>query len=73
MSSSILAGRKVQGPESARLLIDGKPFVNFVGFNYLALQSLNQLRAAALEALDLGQPLSFMGSAAYGASAPEKE
>jgi 7-keto-8-aminopelargonate synthetase-like enzyme len=70
MDKPLLAGRTVTGPESARLTVDGRQLVNFVGCNYLALQQLPQLKAAALRALELGQPWSFMGSAGYGGSDP---
>ena len=33
----ILDGRELRGGGNARLLIDGVPFVNFSGCNYLAL------------------------------------
>lgn len=66
----LLAGRTVTGPESARLTVDGRRLVNFVGCNYLALQQLPQLKAAALQALGLEQPWSYMGSAGYGGFDP---
>jgi 7-keto-8-aminopelargonate synthetase-like enzyme len=66
----LLAGRTVRGPESARLLIDERPYVNFVGCSYLALQTLDELHAAARRAIALGHPWSQMRSAAQGAIDP---
>ena len=37
MHSQILDGRELRGGGNARLEIDGVPFVNFSGCNYLAL------------------------------------
>ncbi len=70
MDEPLLAGRTVTGPESARLTIDGRQLVNFVGCGYLALHQLPQLKDAALRALELGQPWSFIGSAGYGGADP---
>ena len=67
---ALLAGRTVRGPESARLWIDNQRFVNFVGCSYLALQALDELRAAGRRALELDHPWSQMRSAAHGGSDP---
>jgi 7-keto-8-aminopelargonate synthetase-like enzyme len=63
---NLLAGKSITGPETGRLLIDDRSYVNFVGFNYLALQGAPELREAAMRALQLGQPWSQMGSSGYG-------
>ena len=67
---SLLEGREVRGPESARVWIDGQPFLNFVGSNYLALQAAEELRDAGRRAVELGHPWSQMRSAGYGGSDP---
>lgn len=64
--SNLLAGKSITGPETGRLIINGEQYVNFVGFNYLALQADPRLRHAAAQALELGQPWSQMGSSGYG-------
>lgn len=66
----LLAGRTVHGPESARLLIDERSYVNFVGCSYLALQTLDELHVAARRAIEMGHPWSQMRSAAQGAIDP---
>ena len=66
----LLAGRTVRGPESARLWIDERPYVNFVGCSYLALQTLDELHTAAQRAIALGHPWSQMRSGAQGAIDP---
>lgn len=62
----LLAGRKVRGPESARLWIDEQPYINFVGSSYLALQALDELRAAGRRGVELGHPWSQLRSGAHG-------
>mgnify|MGYP003341176943 CR=1 FL=1 len=42
----ILDGRELRGEGNARLLIDGVPFLNFSGCNYLALTDKLELRSA---------------------------
>lgn len=66
----LLAGRKVRGPESARIWIDDRPYINFVGSSYLALQAMEELRAAGRRAVELGHPWSQMRTAAYGGADP---
>lgn len=66
----LLAGRKVRGPESARVWIDDVPYINFVGSSYLALQAMEELRAAGRRAVELGHPWSQMRTAAYGGADP---
>ena len=65
-----LAGRSVRGPESARVWIDAVPYLNFVGSSYLAMQALDELRAAGREAVELGHAWQQMRSAAYGGRDP---
>jgi len=55
---SLLSGRTVSGPASARLTIDGRPFLNFYGSGYLALSNVPEIRAAAARALESGAPLA---------------
>ena len=62
----LLAGRVVRGPESARIWVDDRPYVNFVGSSYLALQDQAELRDAGRRAVELGQAWSQMRSAAHG-------
>ena len=66
----LLTGKTVRGPESARLWIDEQPYVNFVGCSYLALQTMDELRAAGRRALELEHPWSQMRSGAHGGSDP---
>ncbi|MCX7174506.1 MAG: pyridoxal phosphate-dependent aminotransferase family protein [Proteobacteria bacterium] len=66
----LLQGRTVRGPESARIWIDDRPCINFVGCSYLALQALDELRAAGQRAVELEHPWSQMRSGAHGGSDP---
>ena len=66
----LLAGRKIHGPESARIWIDDQPYINFVGSSYLALQALEELRNAGRRAVELGHPWSQMRTTAYGGADP---
>ncbi|AVJ27341.1 aminotransferase class I/II-fold pyridoxal phosphate-dependent enzyme [Achromobacter spanius] len=66
MTGTILTGKRVLGPESARLEVDGRAMINFIGFNYLALQRHPELIEAARSALDQRLPWSQMGSNGYG-------
>lgn len=67
---SLLASRVLQGPESARILIDNRSLINFAGATYLALQPMTELRAAAQRAVDTGHSWSQMSSNAYGGTDP---
>jgi 7-keto-8-aminopelargonate synthetase-like enzyme len=49
-----MVGRRVDGPASARVTIDGREYINFFGSGYLALARLPEMRAAALRALERG-------------------
>ena len=55
---SILAGRTISGPLSARMLIDGKQYVNFFGSGYLALSNIPEIRASVLREIESGAPFS---------------
>ena len=66
----LLAGRTVQGPISARMQIDGRPYLNFFGAGYLALAGLPEIRGAIRKALDEGVPIAQQLPAAHGASDP---
>lgn len=54
VSPPLMAGRRVDGPASARVTIDGREYINFFGSGYLALSRLPELRAAALDVLEKG-------------------
>ena len=65
---SLLEGRVVEGPASARLNIDGRQFINFSGCGYLALSAVPAIREAVREALDRGVPFAQQLPAAKGAT-----
>ena len=65
-----LAGRTVEGPISARMRIDGRPYLNFYGAGYLALAGLPEIRDAVRRALDDGLPIAQQLPAAHGATDP---
>ena len=62
----LLFGRAISGG-SAKLLIDGRPYLNFAGNNYLALNDHPALRQAALDEVTTGKTFSMFLSTAYGA------
>ena len=66
----ILDGRELRGGGNARLLIDGVPFLNFSGCNYLALTDKPELRSAAQNVLDDGAGFSRYLVNAYGGYDP---
>ncbi len=70
MNLPLLAGRTLRGPESARLWVDERPYVNFVGCSYLALQTLPELSSAAQRAISGGHPWAQMRSDAQGGTDP---
>jgi 8-amino-7-oxononanoate synthase len=70
MSESLLAGRVVGGPASARMVIDGQPFVNFSGTGYLALSTVPEIRAAVRRALDEGAPFARQSLSSSGGIDP---
>jgi len=61
----ILERRALAGGGSRRLEVDGEPFLNFAGCNYLALTDLPELREAARRALDDGCLFGCYLPAAY--------
>ncbi|MSQ97895.1 MAG: aminotransferase class I/II-fold pyridoxal phosphate-dependent enzyme [Xanthomonadales bacterium] len=65
-TAQILDGHRISGGGSARVHIDGKPFLNFGGCNYLALTDRPELRAAARDALEKGYLFSRYLHPAYG-------
>lgn len=66
----ILDGRELRGGGNARLLIDGVPFLNFSGCNYLALTDKLELRSAAQNVLNDGAGFSRYLVDAYGGYDP---
>lgn len=52
--TTVLGDRKIGGAASARMLIDGRPYLNFFGAGYLALANLPEVRSAVRGALDAG-------------------
>lgn len=69
-SPKVLTGRVVDGPISARMKIDGTPYVNFFGAGYLALSQLPEIRAAVAQALERGVPFARQLPAVHGAIDP---
>lgn len=69
--SQILEGKSLKYESTSRLVIDGCEFLNFGGWNYLALANHNTLREAALRALESGATFSRSSADAYGGT--EKE
>jgi 7-keto-8-aminopelargonate synthetase-like enzyme len=57
-AESILAGRVIGGPASARITIDGRPYINFHGCGYLALSNVPEIRAAVRQAIEQGAPFA---------------
>lgn len=68
-----LMGRSVSGAASARLLVDGRPMLNFAGHGYLALTDFPAVRAAARAALDHYGITSQIPPAYGGKEAPFAE
>jgi 8-amino-7-oxononanoate synthase len=48
----------MRGPAAARVTIDDREYINFVGSGYLALSQVPEIRAAARQALEDGAPFS---------------
>ena len=70
MHSQILDGRELLGGGNARLEIDGVPFVNSSGCNYLALTVRPELRSATLNVLEDSAEFSRYLVDAYGGYDP---
>lgn len=62
----LLDGFDLRGGGGRTLYLDGKPYLNFAGCNYLAMGALPELRDAAVKALDGGALFSRYLIAAYG-------
>jgi 8-amino-7-oxononanoate synthase len=56
----------LRGPASARLTLDGREYINFAGCGYLALGRQQELRDAALKALEEGAAFSSQLPPIYG-------
>lgn len=69
-NSQILDGHELRGGGNSELRIDGEPFLNFSGANYLALTDKEELRGAAQRALDEGVGFSRYLVHAYGGNDP---
>src|SRR5688572_5291767 len=67
---TLLAGKTVSGPLSARVTIDGREYLNFFGAGYLALSGLPEIRDAVSRALEQGVPFARQLPAVYGAADP---
>lgn len=63
---SLELGKVIKGAESARLTLNGRSLINFVGCSYLALQEVSAVRTAGIEAASLGQAWSQMVTQGYG-------
>jgi 7-keto-8-aminopelargonate synthetase-like enzyme len=68
--SALLVGRRVVGPVSARIQLDGREYLNFLGSGYLALSKLPELRSAARAALEAGVPFAQQVPAVFGVADP---
>jgi 8-amino-7-oxononanoate synthase len=66
MQEPFLTGRRVVGPVSARINIDGREYINFFGSQYLALALVPEVRVAVLETLERGAPFAEPLPAALG-------
>lgn len=73
MPNTLLTGRVVGGPASARMTIDGREYINFFGAGYLALTRIPQVRAAVANALREDAPFACPVSAAMGCIDPHFE
>lgn len=69
-SPPVLTGKSVSGPISARMMIDGREYLNFFGSGYLALSGVPEIRGTVLRALEQGAPFSQHLPAVHGANDP---
>jgi 7-keto-8-aminopelargonate synthetase-like enzyme len=67
---TILSGKAVRGPISARITIDDRDYLNFFGAGYLALSREPEIRNAVKSALESGTPFARHMPAAHGAADP---
>lgn len=66
----VLAGKTVEGPISARMRIDGRPYINFFGAGYLALSNVPAIRDAVRHAFEQGTPFAQQLPPVHGAIDP---
>jgi 7-keto-8-aminopelargonate synthetase-like enzyme len=69
-SKLLLAGKAVVGPVSARMMIDGREYLNFCGSGYLALSNVPEIRDAVRRVFEEGAPFAQPLSASLGAIDP---
>jgi 8-amino-7-oxononanoate synthase len=69
-SRTLLADRALRGPASARMMIDGRSYINFFGAGYLALAGLREIRSAVARALEEGAAFADHVPAALGGIEP---
>jgi 8-amino-7-oxononanoate synthase len=70
MKQGMLSGRRIEGAASARLTIDGRPYLNFFGSGYLALSQVPQLHDAARRAIQDSGAFSRQIPSSLGAADP---
>ncbi len=70
LTGQLLDGHELRGGGNSKLYIDGQPFLNFSGANYLALTDREELRNAARQALNDGAGFSRYLVHAYGGDDP---
>lgn len=58
--------RVLRGPASARVVLDGREYINFAGWGYLALGGRPELRDAARKALEDGAAFASQLPTVYG-------
>jgi 7-keto-8-aminopelargonate synthetase-like enzyme len=68
--TDFFTGKTVTGPVSARMVVDGREYINFFGAAYLALSGLREIREAVRKTLDEGVPYAQQVPAAFGATDP---
>jgi 7-keto-8-aminopelargonate synthetase-like enzyme len=60
----------MHGPAGARIVIDGRSYINFVGSGYLALSQIPEIRREVLQALNDASPFARQFPAALGLNDP---
>ena len=58
MSTTVAAGRRIDRAFSAKAVVDGREYLGFAGFGYLALTDIPEIRAAVADALARGVAFS---------------
>jgi len=66
----LLRNKCVSGSATARVHIDGQPYINFFGANYLALAQVPEIRAAVAAELARGSAIGRQIPATMGAKEP---